>query len=96
MKYIISLEVIYDQFTIHIIVQKYLGKIFTLTARQISNHKDQTKLYNWILKNDFKALTDFFKKEHNIIHSTITFSYGPNLRKLLKSRKREELRQWQM
>lgn len=82
-KYIISLDASFDAIEVHIIVQKPFGRIYTLLTDQIRTTNAQ-KLLEWIKVNNFKELVDYFKHKYDIIHSEITFSYGPRVRDIIR------------
>ena len=60
------------------------NRIFTLKTRSIVNAKNQSELFKMIVDNNFEALVDYFKGECDMIHTKISFSYGPTLRKKIK------------
>lgn len=84
--YIISLEIYINMFTVHIITQKFLGNTYTYRTGTIKSRTVQNQLFKWIMNNDFENLINYFKKEYDLLHTSITFSYGPQLRKMLRER----------
>lgn len=90
LKYLISLELSLQSINFHIICLKETGIVYTLAVRSINNKNTQKTLVNWVLKQDFKNLINFFKTKFDLQHSTITLSYGPLLRQYIKQQPKED------
>lgn len=85
MQAIVSLEQHLSYLTYHIIIIKD-AFIHTYSARQLTSAKKINKIMEHIYNCNFAGLTDFFKEEEGLIHCQITYSYGPNIRKNMKTK----------
>lgn len=82
---IISMDIIFGRINAHILIQKPLKNIFTLYVTTIINEKELSTLRRYIEQDNKKDIALFFKDKLDLEHCSITVSYGPEIRKLLKS-----------
>lgn len=82
---IISMDIVFGRINLHVLVQKPLRDVFTLYQTTIVNGKEMSILRRYIEQDNKKELALFFKEKFSLEHCSITISYGPEIRKLLKS-----------
>lgn len=82
---IISMDIVFGRLNLHIIIQRTLGDTFTLYQTTIVNGQELQTLRRFIENNNKKGIALFCKEKYNLDHCSITVSYGPEIRKLIKS-----------
>ncbi len=87
MTYLISLETTLTDITFHIVSLNALNRTYTFKAGSINATKDLQNIREWILCNNYKDMVNYFKGKVNLTKATVTFSYGPNIRQLIKLKK---------
>lgn len=82
---IVSIDIVFGRLNAHIIIQRPMGDTFTLYQTTIVNNKELETIRRYIEHNNKREIALFFKDKFSLEHCSITVSYGPEIRKLLKS-----------
>ena len=86
---IISIE--YDTaFRIHILVQNPMQPLVTLLTDDVCSPSKMRVIRESLEQHRLGDLAQWFKNEYNLIHSKITISLGPEIRKWLKNLENKE------
>jgi hypothetical protein len=85
---IVSLDLLFNAITAHIISQEPFGFTKTIFVCSINSPNKLKDIRIMLERNDLRKLALWFKNEYSLQHQKITVSLGPEIRKWLAQRKK--------